>query len=195
MVSIITTWGVRWICPPPHTTITQEQSNKRGRRGGCQWVLWLSGRALAAYKPEALGSVQGGTPFLSFPLLSQRSTDSNGTSLSLIRRSLSVFGLWGSTVHRTPHAVITLTIHYDQHKIFQCPPWNQNQKLHAFIYASLIWSSFLVLFLARCTGGCHHDGVCIDPELCECPSNWHGRYCEKGEFCCMKKYTVYMCNI
>ena len=34
--------------------------------------------------------------------------------LSLIRRSLSVFRLWGSPVHRIPHAVITLTIHYDQ---------------------------------------------------------------------------------
>ena len=37
--------------------------------------------------------------------------------MSLIRRSLSVFGLWGSPVYRTPHAVITLTFHYDQH------PW------------------------------------------------------------------------
>ena len=44
--------------------------------------------------------------------------------------ALSVFGLWGSHVHRTPHAVITLTIHYDQQlhtltvlnyaNIFQC---------------------------------------------------------------------------
>ena len=34
--------------------------------------------------------------------------------MSLIRRSLSVSGLWGSPVHQTPHAVITLTIHYDQ---------------------------------------------------------------------------------
>ena len=34
--------------------------------------------------------------------------------LSLIRRSLLVFRLWGSPVHRIPHAVITLTIHYDQ---------------------------------------------------------------------------------
>ena len=34
--------------------------------------------------------------------------------LSFIRRSLSVFRLWGSPVHQTPHAVITLTIHYDQ---------------------------------------------------------------------------------
>ena len=33
--------------------------------------------------------------------------------LSLIRRSPSVFKLWGSSFHRTPHAVITLTIHYD----------------------------------------------------------------------------------
>ena len=29
--------------------VTQEQSNKRGRRkGGCRWVLWLSDRALVA---------------------------------------------------------------------------------------------------------------------------------------------------
>ena len=34
--------------------------------------------------------------------------------LSFIRRSLSVFGQWGSLVHQTHHAVITLTIHYDQ---------------------------------------------------------------------------------
>ena len=34
--------------------------------------------------------------------------------LSLIRWSLSVFGLWGSPIYRTPHSVITLTSHYDQ---------------------------------------------------------------------------------
>ena len=34
--------------------------------------------------------------------------------LSFIRQSLWVFGLWGSPVHRTSHAVITHTIHYDQ---------------------------------------------------------------------------------
>ena len=34
--------------------------------------------------------------------------------LSFIRQSLWVFGLWGSPVHWTPHAVIMLTIHYDQ---------------------------------------------------------------------------------
>ena len=34
--------------------------------------------------------------------------------LSFIRQSLWVLGLWGSPVHRTPHAVNTLTIHYDQ---------------------------------------------------------------------------------
>ena len=30
--------------------------------------------------------------------------------LSLLRRTQSVFGLWGSSVHRTPHAVISLNI-------------------------------------------------------------------------------------
>ena len=42
--------------------------------GGCRGLVaehwWL--------KPEALGSIPGGTTFLSFPLPFQRSTDSNG---------------------------------------------------------------------------------------------------------------------
>ena len=42
--------------------------------GGCHSLVaehwWL--------KPEALGSIPGGTTFLSFPLPFQRSTDSNG---------------------------------------------------------------------------------------------------------------------
>ena len=51
-------------------------------------------------KPEALGAIPGSATFLSFPLPFQR---------SLIRRSLLAFG--PSPVHRTPHAVIRLTIH------------------------------------------------------------------------------------
>ena len=39
--------------------------------------------------------------------------DNRSRQLSIIRRSLSVLGLWGP-VHRTPHAVITLTIDCDQ---------------------------------------------------------------------------------
>ena len=42
--------------------------------GGCQSLVaehWQ-------IKPEALGSIPGGTTFLSFPLLFQRSSDSNG---------------------------------------------------------------------------------------------------------------------
>ena len=41
-----------------------------GRRGSVaeHWLL----------KPETLGSIPGGATFLSFPLLFQRSTDSNG---------------------------------------------------------------------------------------------------------------------
>ena len=64
-------------------------------------------------KPEALGLIPGGATFLSIPLPFQRSTDCNGPDLSFISRSLLVFGLWGSPVHRTPHGVITLTIHYN----------------------------------------------------------------------------------
>ena len=41
-------------------------------------------------------------------------TDSDSLMKDNRGRSSSVFGLWGSPVHRTPHAVITLTIHYDQ---------------------------------------------------------------------------------
>ena len=63
-------------------------------------------------KPEALGP--GGATFLSLLLSFQRSTDNNGTRLSFIRRSLSIFGLWGSPIHRAPHAVIMLAIHYVQ---------------------------------------------------------------------------------
>ena len=52
-----------------------EQSNIRERkRGGCRSLVaehWQ-------LKPEALGLIPGGTTFLSFPLLFQRSLDSYG---------------------------------------------------------------------------------------------------------------------
>ena len=60
---------------------------------------------------HSMGSPMDGTPH-------SPKTDSDGlikdNRLSLNRRSLSVFGLWECPVHRTPHAVLTLTIHYDQ---------------------------------------------------------------------------------
>ena len=45
--------------------------------------------------------------------------------MSFIRRSPSVFRLWGSPVRQTPNAVITFTIHYNQQlhaAIIQCIP-------------------------------------------------------------------------
>ena len=95
---------------------TSQQSLKsraiKGKREGWLSVGELSGRALAA---RARGP--GFDPrrcHLSFPLPFQRSTDSNGPDC-LIRQSLSVFGLWKSPIHRTPHAVIMLTNHNDRH--------------------------------------------------------------------------------
>ena len=59
-------------------------------------------------KPEAMGLIPGGTTFLSFILLFQRSLDSN--SPDCLRLDDLHQSLWGSPVHQTPHAVITLTI-------------------------------------------------------------------------------------
>ena len=42
---------------------------------------------------------------------------------------------------------------------------------------------YIVIFSACCTGGCHNGGVCIDPEVCQCPNNWQGQYCKIGEAC------------
>ena len=53
------------------------------------------------------------TPCVDYPNYDKKQRDT-GKVLSLIRQLLSVYGLWGSPVHRTPHAVITLTIHHDQ---------------------------------------------------------------------------------
>ena len=91
----------------------QSRAIKRKERGVAVGGCHSSVAECWRLKPEALGSIPGGATFLSFPLPFQRSIDSNGTWLSFIRRSLSVFPLWGSPVHRTPHAVIMVTIHYD----------------------------------------------------------------------------------
>ena len=60
---------------------------------------------------EVLGSIPGGTTFLSFPLLFQESLDSNGSDylwLDDLHQSLDCGGR--SPIHQTPHAVIMLTI-------------------------------------------------------------------------------------
>ena len=51
-------------------------------------------------KPEALGSIPGGTTFLSFPLPFQRSTDSNGQDY--LNRSSDL----GDPVYWAPYAVM-----------------------------------------------------------------------------------------
>ena len=45
MVSMITAWGVRWL-GLPHSPRTNGNHLIK-RRGGCRWVLGLSGRVLA----------------------------------------------------------------------------------------------------------------------------------------------------
>ena len=70
--------------------VTQEQSNKRGRRkGGCRWVS-CSVAERWNLKPEALCLTLGSTTFLSFPLLFWRSLDSNGPDY-----------LWLDDLHRS----------------------------------------------------------------------------------------------
>ena len=74
-------------------------------------------------KPEALGSIPSGATFLSFPLPFQRSTDSNGPDC------LSLYD------HCQPcHAVITLTIHYDQ---CECMFTEESIVKHATLIARL----------------------------------------------------------
>ena len=97
MMQSNTLWCIQYILQQSLKSRAIKGKGKGVAVGGCRssecW--WL--------KPEAVGSIPGGATFLSF------------SSPSFIRQSLSVFGLWRSLVHRTPHAVITLTIHYDQH--------------------------------------------------------------------------------
>ena len=50
------------------------------------------------------------------------------------------------------------------------------------ITALLNFITMYIFYLAYCSGGCHNGGVCIDPEVCECPSNWQGQYCDVGEY-------------
>ena len=64
--------------------------------GGCRSLMAEHWRL----NPEALGSIPGGTAFLSFPLLFQRSTDSNCPDY--LYRSLDL----GEPIYRAPNAVI-----------------------------------------------------------------------------------------
>ena len=78
----------------------EEGGSCRGCRGSVAAHWWL--------KPEALGSTPGVTTFLSPCCFKGLRTVQ--PRLSSIRWSLSVFRLWGSPIHQTPHAVILLTI-------------------------------------------------------------------------------------
>ena len=60
--------------------------------GGCRSLVAEHWRL----KPEALGSIPGGTTFLSFPLLFQRSTDSNSPDYLYWTSDLSEPHLSGS---------------------------------------------------------------------------------------------------
>ena len=104
-----------------HTAIiqyTSQQSLKSRAIKGKERGVAVSGcRSSVAerwqLKPEALVSIPG-TTFLSFPLLFQRTTDSSGTDCLWLDYHYRPSDCGGSSpVHRTPHAVITLTIHCD----------------------------------------------------------------------------------
>ena len=95
-------------------------------------------------KPEALGSIPGSTAFLSFPLPFQRSSDSNGPDL--IRWSPLVFGLWGSPVHQTPHAVIKLTI----------LSWSLMEQLHDSLPNAINSRLALLIHFAQVPTMTHH---------------------------------------
>ena len=64
-------------------------------------------------------------------------------SPSLIRRSLSVLGLLESPVHRTPHAVITLTILVHSHFRVSSPDYSLHSEITQVItvleWQSLMW--------------------------------------------------------
>ena len=53
-------------------------------------------------KPEALGLIPGGATFLFLSLRRFKGLRTVTAPIVLIRQSLSVFGLWGSPIHRTP---------------------------------------------------------------------------------------------
>ena len=78
--------------------------------GGCRSSVaerwWL--------KPEALGSIPSGATFLSFTLPFQRSTDSNGPDCLSLDSHYQSPDCGGVPSIGLPHAVIMLTIHYDQ---------------------------------------------------------------------------------
>ena len=82
MVSVITAWGVQWT-GLPHSPKTDSDCLIKDNRGIKERGVAVGGcRSSVAecwrLKPEALSSIPGGATFLSFPLLFQRSTDSNG---------------------------------------------------------------------------------------------------------------------
>ena len=75
--------------------------------------------------------------------------------LSLIGRSLSVFGLWGSPVHRTPHAVITLTIHYDHPSVFiVCIAEVCSVPFCGSMKCIMKWQAVVCFLHLICTTGC-----------------------------------------
>ena len=107
MVSAITAREVWWTWLPHSPKTNGDHLNKDNLGRYCVGGCCSSVAECWRLKSEALGSIPSSATFLSFPLPFQRSSDSNGPRLFLIRWSPSVFGLWGSPVHRTPRAVIT----------------------------------------------------------------------------------------
>ena len=73
IVSRITAWGIQWT-GLPHSPKTWWRFSNQRQSGP---LLSDSVTECWQLKPEALGSIPGGTTFLSFPLLFQRSSDSN----------------------------------------------------------------------------------------------------------------------
>ena len=94
---------------------SQEQSKKRGKREG-----WLSVGVVAQWQSADDSSQRPWVwspavpPFFLSLCRFKGLRTVTAPIFFLIRRSLLVFRLLGSPVHRTPHAVIMLTIHCDQ---------------------------------------------------------------------------------
>ena len=53
--------------------------------------------------------------------------------------------------------------------------------LHCVYNGFLLNIVLLLCCPAICTDGCDNGGTCVDPEMCECPSNWQGQKCDDGE--------------
>ena len=146
MVSVTTAWGVWWT-GLPHSPKTDSDRLMKDKLGLLLSVDLWNGKgkerkvAPPGIKPRASGLSHQrsstelwhpptATP-LSFPFIALLLSDCWGiyfvfcllSNLSFIRWSLSVFRLWGSPVHQTPHAVITLTIHYDYYTVCLHHTW------------------------------------------------------------------------